>query len=124
MALHATHPVKQRKTMSWNKEFLVYVSVWYFIIANQRADKLGFDSVGNNSSTISLVLVENASKYGPQGPYIACVNIVIGTMLALCADSECMLEIYNLLRYLMNGLQLLLSKWYRWLLKHKWGKSW
>ena len=25
MAVHATHPVKQKKSMSWNKEFLVYV---------------------------------------------------------------------------------------------------
>ena len=87
MMVHATKEVKQNKTMSWNEEFLMYV---WSPTGSQSVDETSFDSIGNNSSTISLSLMHERSC-------LCFIDFVLGTLLTICPDNKCTLEMYNLI---------------------------
>jgi hypothetical protein len=87
MVAHATKKVKGSKTMSWNEEFLMYV---WLPTSGQSVDETSFNSIGNNSSTISLSLMHERSC-------LYSIDFVLGTLLTACLDNKCMLEMYNLI---------------------------
>ena len=53
---------------------------------------MGFDSIGNSLSTISLLLVQKISQPTIRASCLGRIDVILGTLLGTCADNECKLK--------------------------------
>ena len=83
---HVTGAVERNEILIWNEELLMYVRLTAMLV-NQLME-LGFVSAGNNLSTVSLLVLENGSGSPHESSCIGYVDIVLGTLLAMCANDE------------------------------------
>jgi hypothetical protein len=54
-----------------------------------------FGSVGSRSSTISLSILKNDAETIAEESYISRVDVVLGTLLAKCADNDGTFDTYQ-----------------------------
>jgi hypothetical protein len=82
-------------TISWNEEFLLYVSEYY----NDRlsVNQAGIDSAGTSSSVVSLSIVHNKSLPTSESLTVCSAHIALGTLLEVLGDDKGRSETYNVI---------------------------